>query len=93
MIGLAVILASLFAYWFYVKTRKPKGFPPGPKRWPIVGSIPYLSNKHSNFLLGLRGLVEEYGPVVGYYIGNRPIVLIADYALLKNITKLVKYKN
>ncbi len=60
----------------------------GPPRWPIVGSLPYISGKHNNLLLGLRHPVEKYGPMLGYYIGTTPIVLVSDFDVLKEICKL-----
>ena len=39
---LATLFVILFLGWFYIRTRKPKNFPPGPPRFPIVGSLPYM---------------------------------------------------
>ena len=77
------LFVALFAVWFYKRTRKPDNFPPGPPRWPIVGSLPHISNKQNNLLLGLREPFKKYGPLVGYYVGSTPIVLVADYDVLK----------
>jgi cytochrome P450 len=84
---LSVLIVLLFV-WFYQRTQKPKEFPPGPPRWPIVGSLPYISGKHHNLLLGLRSQVQKFGSVLGYYIGTTPIVLVTDYDILKEICKL-----
>ena len=81
------IFAALFVVWFYRRTQKPPNFPPGPPRWPVLGSLPHISNKQNNLLLGLRGLVKNFGSVVGYYVGSTPIVLVADFELLK-VTKV-----
>ena len=45
IIGLSVVLLLIFK-----STRKPKKFPPGPPRLPIVGSLPYMAirNRPSN---------------------------------------------
>jgi len=89
---MSVVLVSalvlVFLIWFYKRTQKPKRFPPGPPRWPIVGSLPYISGKHNNLLLGLRAPVKKFGPILGYYIGTTPIVLISDFDVLKEICKL-----
>ncbi len=82
------IFAILFAIWYHKRTKKPPGFPPGPPRWPIVGSLPFIAGKNGNLLLGLRDNVKKYGPVVGYYIGNTPTVLVSDFNVLKEICKL-----
>ena len=81
-------LIVLFVIWFFKRTQKPTGFPPGPPRWPILGSLPYISGKHNNLLLGLRSQVEKFGSVLGYYIGTTPIVLVTDFDILKEICKL-----
>ena len=73
------LFAILFAIWYHKRTRKTAEFPPGPPRWPIVGSLPYIAGKNGNLLLGLQD---------GYYIGNTPIVLVADFNVLKEICKL-----
>ena len=85
---IATVFVVLFAVWFYQRTQKPKDYPPGPPRWPVVGSLPYISGKHQNLLLGLRNIVKKYGSVVGYHIGTTPIVLVSDYKILKEICKL-----
>jgi len=91
MLAVLLVIAALglFSYWFYLRTLKPKGFPPGPPRWPVVGSLPHLSNPQGNLLIGLKELVKKHGPVVGYYIGSTPIVMISDYSMLKSFTKSV----
>ena len=82
------VFVLVFIAWFYRRTQKPNGFPPGPPRWPLIGSLPYISGKHNNLLLGLRGVIKKYGPVVGYHVGSTPIVLVADFDILKEICKL-----
>ncbi len=36
------ILLCLLGYLYHVVTRRPLNFPPGPPRWPIVGSLYYM---------------------------------------------------
>jgi hypothetical protein len=50
---LAAIFVAVFCFWFWKRTRKPEAFPPGPPRWPVIGSLPHISGKHNNLLLGL----------------------------------------
>ena len=55
-IGIVVLLIGLL---LYKGTRKPKRFPPGPPRLPVVGSLPYMAikskpNEQRSLLTGAR---------------------------------------
>ena len=57
----------------------------GPPRLPVVGSFPFFYKRQSlNY--SLRRLVQEYGPVTGFYIGNQKAVVITDFDILKGKT-------
>ena len=58
--SLVVLFLVLTLVWVYKKTRKPRGFPPGPPRLPWVGSLPFLHGSGKNFSL-LNGLTEQVG--------------------------------
>uniref|UniRef100_A0AC35FMZ9 Cytochrome P450 n=1 Tax=Panagrolaimus sp. PS1159 TaxID=55785 RepID=A0AC35FMZ9_9BILA len=57
-------------------------YPPGPKRWPIIGNLPSIdiTNPHKSFL----SLSERYGPVYTVWL-PRPIIVIADFDILKEV--------
>ena len=44
-----VIAILLTISLLYMGTRKPKRFPPGPRRLPVVGSLPYMAIKSNSF--------------------------------------------
>jgi hypothetical protein len=48
----------IFGTWFFIRTRKPDNFPPGPPRLPIVGSFPYMTGSGKKPSL-LRGITEQ----------------------------------
>jgi hypothetical protein len=52
-----IALCILLLAWTYLRTRKPKNFPPGPP--PIVGSITYMmgSGNKPSLLLGITDQV------------------------------------
>lgn len=80
---LIIIFVALLLVYLYVKTLKPKRFPPGPPRLPYVGGIPYVA-KDKSLMQTLRKLADDYGPLAGVYLGSKPVVVISDYELLKS---------
>ena len=81
---LTLILVSLLAFLLYLSTRKPKNFPPGPPRLPMVGSLPFMagSGPSPSLLHGIIEQVKKHGPIFGFYFGKTPNVVIADYQLV-----------
>ena len=70
---------------------KPKNFPPGPPRLPIVGSLPFIisSKKSSGSLIhNFQHVTAKYGKCVGFYLGPRQTVLLSDYHMLKEVMKM-----
>ncbi|XP_047356102.1 probable cytochrome P450 303a1 [Vespa velutina] len=66
----------------YLESRKPKGYPPGPKWWPILGSAMEIARirKNTGYLFKTCSvLCEKYGPVIGLKIGSDRIVILNDY--------------
>ncbi|XP_033330973.2 putative cytochrome P450 303a1 [Megalopta genalis] len=80
---LVVILLSLL---FYLGTRKPRGYPPGPKWWPILGSaveIARLREETGYLFETCSALCKKYGPVVGLKIGTDRIVVLNDHESIR----------
>ncbi|KAM8974739.1 thromboxane-A synthase [Pelodytes ibericus] len=46
-----------------------------PKPLPFVGNVMMF---HKGFLEGATEILQKYGPISGYYMGRRPIVLISE---------------
>ncbi|GIY94316.1 cytochrome P450 18a1 [Caerostris extrusa] len=67
-----VILAFVVTLIFFLFVRKKNDkLPPGPKGWPIVGYVPYLSSKpHLDFIK----LAKTYGPVFSLKLGSQYII-------------------
>ena len=84
-----VVFVVLVAVWIYKATRKPENFPPGPPRLPFVGGLPYMmgSGDQPSLLAGLEQNVKKFGPVFGFYFGQTPAVVLADYELVKEAFK------
>ena len=58
---LILVTCLLFLGWFYIRTRKPNNFPPGPPRFPIVGSLLYMlgSGETPSLLFGVSDQVTK----------------------------------
>ncbi|KAK7085879.1 hypothetical protein SK128_006582 [Halocaridina rubra] len=77
LLTIMVILLTLV----YRSTRKPKGFPPGPPRYPLVGYAPFLEkhlvHKH------MWRLSSTYGSVYGIYLGPERTVIVNGWEACK----------
>ncbi len=76
-------IVILFILWVYKRTQKPKDFPPGPPRVPVLGSVPFL--KGNNFLQNIIDLKSRFGDFYGLYLGNQPTIVISDLAIAKEV--------
>ena len=85
--GVTLYLAScltIFIIALILKlSKKPHGFPPGPIRIPIAGSVPFLRG------IGVEKIVNSdvssYGPVTGLFAGMYPMVMVNDWKLAKSL--------
>ncbi|CAL7933607.1 unnamed protein product [Xylocopa violacea] len=67
---------------FYLEPRKPKGYPPGPKWWPILGcaiEMARLRQETGSLFKTCSALCKKYGPIFGLKIGMDRIVVLNDY--------------
>ena len=62
---------------------------PGPKTYPLVGSIPELLKDPFNYFFGAQ---REFGDVFPYRIGSRPLYFVAHPDDIKHVL-LDNYKN
>ncbi|XP_012256777.2 probable cytochrome P450 303a1 isoform X2 [Athalia rosae] len=89
MLLLLLVAVSALLYLFYSSTcRKPKGFPPGPKWWPVVGSaleISRLRKSRGCLYETLTVLFEKYGRIFGLKIGTDRIVVLNDYETIHSM--------
>uniref|UniRef100_A0AAY5KTC6 Uncharacterized protein n=1 Tax=Esox lucius TaxID=8010 RepID=A0AAY5KTC6_ESOLU len=75
MLGLVVLLGVfILLLSFFIRVRRPKNFPPGPRPWHILGNL--LQLDPVNPLKDLERLKRCYGNVFSLYIGSWPAVVM-----------------
>ncbi|TKS73054.1 Cytochrome P450 2J6 [Collichthys lucidus] len=91
-------MLSSVLLWFCVlliilllKSQRPKNFPPGPTRVPILGNILQLSL--DNPLKDFERLRKTYGNVYSLYLGSKPAVFINGLEAMKEalVTKAKEF--
>ncbi|XP_028711581.1 cytochrome P450 2J3-like isoform X3 [Peromyscus leucopus] len=65
----------------YFRSRRPKNFPPGPRRLPFVGNIFQIDFKQPH--LAVQQLVKKYGNVISLDFGIMSSVIISSLPLIK----------
>ena len=61
MFLLTSIFGLLLLLWTVIRSKKPKNFPPGPLKLPVVGSIPFIqgSGATPSLILGISKQVKQ----------------------------------
>ena len=79
--ALIALVVGLATYWF-MSTRHPKNFPPGPRfPLPFVGDSYVIGNVDIG--TGVLQLQKKYGDVIGMFIGSQRSVFLCDYDIIK----------
>ena len=81
----SLFLVSMIVFLLYKTTRIPKNFPPGPGRFPIVGSYLSIPQMNGVFVAATNWFIKRYGKLVGLYAGNHPVVIVYDYDIAKEL--------
>ncbi len=55
--------------WLYLGTRRPRGLPPGPPVFPVIGSLTFLTGDGATFVSELNRLHKEYGKMFSVKAG------------------------
>ncbi|XP_034281342.1 cytochrome P450 2J2-like [Pantherophis guttatus] len=79
--GCLIVLFLLFLYLW--KNERPRGFPPGPWRLPLLGNLLYFSKKDP--LKELDQVRKKYGPVFSLYFGRTPVVFTHGFPSAKEV--------
>ena len=75
-VGLVTCLICLMTWLWY---RKPPKYPPGPRGFPILGVLPYLSQYPERDFAKWKKI---YGPLISLPMGWQKWIVIHDYDLI-----------
>ncbi|KAL5757107.1 hypothetical protein ACOSQ2_021853 [Xanthoceras sorbifolium] len=84
------VLASIAAFFLIpviIRGRREnwRNSPPGPVGWPILGSLPYLSNRlHEDFF----NLSKIYGPIMSLNLGLKPAIVVTSPEMAQEVLKI-----
>uniref|UniRef100_A0A3P8YEN3 Cytochrome P450, family 2, subfamily X, polypeptide 9 n=1 Tax=Esox lucius TaxID=8010 RepID=A0A3P8YEN3_ESOLU len=86
LLGVFILLLS-----FFIRVRRPKNFPPGPRPLPILGNL--LQLDPVNPLKDLERLKRRYGNVFSLYVGTQPVVILNGLEAIREalVTRAMEY--
>lgn len=75
--ALTLVFLLLGALWWIITTSKRhrKVLPPGPRGFPIIGSLPMLGNLPHRTL---HQLAKQYGPIMSMRLGSVPTIVVSS---------------
>jgi len=88
MIHILLCLITFLIIFLTLKTtKKPKGFPPGPSKWPVIGTydVSPLSLRNDNHRVIVADMVEKYGATIGVFIGPQPFIYLHDPVMTRKL--------
>ena len=80
VIGIISVVLLYLIYWY----RRPYKFPPGPRGFPLVGYLPFMSTKVESDVLKLG---KKYGSVLSVRMGPKDVVFLNDYKSIHKVRK------
>nr|XP_048309060.1 cytochrome P450 2J2-like isoform X4 [Myodes glareolus] len=81
---LRTLLLAVVTFLFladYFKSRRPKNYPPGPRRLPFIGNLLQLDMEKPH--LAVQQLVKKYGNVISLDFGIMSSVIVSGLPLIK----------
>ncbi|XP_059477629.1 methyl farnesoate epoxidase [Neocloeon triangulifer] len=85
----ASIICICLAYFMYQS--RPKGFPPGPIWYPILGNLLFVHRLHAKlgyFHLVWLELARQYGLLVGMKLGGNLVIVVNGFEAIKAVSTL-----
>nr|CAD7570502.1 unnamed protein product [Timema californicum] len=78
-----VLFVGILGLILYKLTSKPKNFPPGPFRWPLIGNVLKFKLADIPTHLVMQDLKRSHGNVAGFFMANNPMVLVSGLAEIR----------
>ncbi|KAM7189090.1 O-methylsterigmatocystin oxidoreductase [Naviculisporaceae sp. PSN 640] len=87
MISTLSFFAAVLLLLLLLQVRKfgsrPKGYPPGPPTWPIVGNLLQIPRVRNH--LKFQEWAEKYGPIYSVIAGSRVMVFLNEPQVVKDL--------
>lgn len=83
MLTLAALLMVLLLWWLF-KSKGSRYDPPGPRPWPIIGSL-HLLGQHETPFQAFTFLSKLYGDVFSITLGTTPCVVVNNFKLIREV--------
>lgn len=85
LLAVCVVLAGLLVALMDGQSKKQQGNrPPGPKPWPVIGSLHLLGQYECPFE-ALTNLGKLYGEIYSITLGTTPCVVVNSFQLIKEV--------
>ena len=84
VIGIISVISLYLVYWY----RRPYKFPPGPRGFPFVGYLPFMSAKVESDVIKLK---KKYGSILSVRMGSKDIVFLNDYKSIQSVSICLKH--
>ena len=84
LFGFVIILITVY---IFKEWRKPKNYPPGPSKWPLIGTydLSPLSGRKDNHRVIVANMVAKYGRTIGTFLGTKPIIYLNDPVMTRKL--------
>nr|XP_016492044.1 PREDICTED: premnaspirodiene oxygenase-like [Nicotiana tabacum] len=86
LVSLLLFLSSLVILVRQWSRNRKQRLPPGPWRFPIIGSLHHLMGREVPHRT-LRSLAQKYGPLMYLQLGQAPTVIISSPSMAKQVLK------
>jgi cytochrome P450 family 307 subfamily A len=85
LLAVCVVLLGILMILMDGHSKKLEGSrPPGPKPWPVIGSLHLLAQYKSPFE-ALTNLSKVYGEIYSITLGTKPCVVVNTFPLIKEV--------